>query len=375
MLSVKTKEHIRRHFAAGFPKWGTLFGGMLMLAATVTFTGMLLRTVTITDSDGQSGTVITAAQQLDTLFAQTGVEPAGTNDKILVTEEGGVDGIRVMRACTVSLTADGSTRSVITTGTTVAQALQEAGVSMNAEDEIEPALDTAIDDGTQITLRRVTYQESTEQQVIPSTTEYKYTSVFSRNQTLTWNLRDGSDGADLVTYRSRYVDGQLTDTEEIGRKTLVPMVTQLIKCYGAGGIVSDYQGPEIVDDVPASGVAASYTACSATGYSSSRYAKGASGRKLTYGTVAVNPAVIPYGSLMYITSADGSFVYGYAYAADTGAAMLNGTAFIDLYYETYDESVMNAVRSVNVYVLDAATAAQYKDANDALLEAELAQDQ
>ena len=96
----------------------------------------------------------------------------------------------------------------------------------------------------------------------------------------------------------------------------------------------------------------------------------ASDRRLTYGTVAINPNIIPYGSLMYITSADGKFVYGYAYAADTGTAMMAGSAFIDLYYETYDESVMSAVIPVNVYVLDDETAAKYKEQNDAILAAD-----
>ena len=117
-------------------------------------------------------------------------------------------------------------------------------------------------------------------------------------------------------------------------------------------------------------IAATYTAQRSTGYSASPTAKGSSGRRLTYGTVAVNPNVIPYGSLMYITSADGRFVYGYAYAADTGTAMMTGSAFIDLYYETYSESVDNAVIAVNVYVLDSDTAAKYKEENDAILEAD-----
>ena len=50
--------------------------------------------------------------------------------------------------------------------------------------------------------------------------------------------------------------------------------------------------------------------------------------------------------------------------------MMNGHAFIDLYYETYDESVKNAVIPVTVYLLDEETAARYKDVNDALLEAD-----
>ena len=45
-------------------------------------------------------------------------------------------------------------------------------------------------------------------------------------------------------------------------------------------------------------------------------------------------------------------------------------SFIDLYYETYEESVENAVIPVTVYVLDDETAARYKEQNDAILEAD-----
>ena len=78
----------------------------------------------------------------------------------------------------------------------------------------------------------------------------------------------------------------------------------------------------------------------------------ASGRRADVGHVAVNPNVIPYGSKLYITSADGSFVYGYAIAADTGTGLMNGVVDIDLFYETYLESCLNGVRYLNVYVLE-----------------------
>ena len=52
--------------------------------------------------------------------------------------------------------------------------------------------------------------------------------------------------------------------------------------------------------------------------------------------------------------------------------MQTGHAFIDLYYETYAESVENAVIPVTVYVLDEETAAAYKEANDAIREEDLA---
>ena len=80
--------------------------------------------------------------------------------------------------------------------------------------------------------------------------------------------------------------------------------------------------------------------------------------------------MIPYGTLLYITSDDGRFVYGYAYAADTGTAMVEGRAFVDLYYESYEESLKSAVIPVTVYVIDTETAAQYQEINDAILEAD-----
>ena len=61
--------------------------------------------------------------------------------------------------------------------------------------------------------------------------------------------------------------------------------------------------------------------------------------------------MIPYGSLLYITSTDGRFVYGYAIATDTGSAMQQGHALVDLFYDTFDEAYLSAVQSVNVYIL------------------------
>ena len=66
----------------------------------------------------------------------------------------------------------------------------------------------------------------------------------------------------------------------------------------------------------------------ATGYYS-KTGKGSSGLGLGYGTVAVDPDVIPYGTKLYITSTDGKFVYGYAVATDTGIAVQKGQILVD----------------------------------------------
>ena len=79
----------------------------------------------------------------------------------------------------------------------------------------------------------------------------------------------------------------------------------------------------------------------------------ATGTRPMQGTVAVDPREIPYGTRMYITSADGSIVYGYAVAEDTGGFIYwpNG-ATVDLYMWTYSDCVQWGWRMANIYILD-----------------------
>lgn len=370
MLSTKTKEHLRRWAERVLPKYAALLGGGAVLAAMALWVGSLTRVVTVTDSHGASSTIVTAAQNLNTILEQAGVHPMGADDEVVFTEsDGSGDGLHILRAFTVPVTADGQTTQVVMTQGTVADALQKAGVEPGPEDWVEPALDASAE-GCEVTVTRVEYREYTQPEVIPMQTQQVETSLFYRCKDYTKTVQEGVDGLDVVTYRETWADGELVATEEVRRDMAEAMVPAITKVYGETVPVSRFEGPEIVDGQPVEGVAEVFTSQRATGYSASPTAKGASGRRLTYGTVAVNPNVIPYGSLLYITSDDGRFVYGYAYAADTGTALMNGHAFIDLYYETYDESLKNAVIPVTVYLLDDVTAAKYKEVNDALLEAD-----
>lgn len=72
----------------------------------------------------------------------------------------------------------------------------------------------------------------------------------------------------------------------------------------------------------------------------------------TAGTVAVRSNEIPYGTRMYIRTPGGGFIYGYAVANDTGTGLVEGIIDVDLFYDTYEESVLNSVRWVDIYILD-----------------------
>lgn len=369
-LSLKTKEHILRAAALLVPKWGALLGGGAALALSIWFTGSALHFTTVTDTHGGRVRILTAATDLATVLRQAETPPLGENDKAIWSQTDDGTRLDILRAYTVPVTADGTTQEIITTGATAAELLAQAGLIWTEDDILSRAPGEQVPEGETLTLQRVSYVDYTQNEVIPTELEEIPSSLFYRQPENTVTVQQGSDGLDTVSYRETWVDGAWTGTEETSRETQIGMVPTVQKIYGEQVPVSQFVGPEIVDGAPAEGVAEVYTGQRSTGYSASATAKGASGRRLTYGTVAVNPAVIPYGSLMYITSDDGRFVYGYAYAADTGAAMLQGKAFIDLYYETYDESVASAVIPVTVYLLDEETAAKYKEQNDAILEAD-----
>lgn len=372
MLSVKTREHIRRRLEIAGPRWAVLLCGAVSLGVSLAVVSDSLRIVEISDTHGQSGVIVTCATDVNTLVDQAGLTAPSSQDELEIVESNGRDRIHVLRAFTVPVTADGTTTDLVATDETVGELLEESGIEVGEHDIVEPALDEKLERGDSVTLQRVEYVDYTTEETVPVETQYQQTSLYYRNQDKETVLEQGQDGLDQVTWREVWVDGELTETTEVGRQTLVEMQPTVIKCYGEGAPVSIFNGPEVVDGVPVEGVSAVYSGKRSTGYSASLTAKGASGQRLTYGTVAVDPSIIPYGTLLYITSDDGSFVYGYAYAADTGTAMMAGHAFVDLYYETYDEAVTSAVIPVTVYVIDDDTAAAYKEENDAIREADLA---
>ncbi|MCH5197464.1 MAG: 3D domain-containing protein [Oscillospiraceae bacterium] len=77
------------------------------------------------------------------------------------------------------------------------------------------------------------------------------------------------------------------------------------------------------------------------------------GTRPIQGTVAVDPREIPYGTKMYITSADGSYVYGLAVAEDTGGFIYwPRGATVDLYMYSKSDCTTWGFRGVNIYILD-----------------------
>jgi 3D (Asp-Asp-Asp) domain-containing protein len=318
------------------------------LALTMLATTANLRLTYIDDSDGVARVALTTAEDVDTLLYQTGFSTE-EEDAVYYTAYGGnLARLNIQRAFAITIQVDGEEQQVKLLGGTVAEALEAAGIELGEHDYTTPGLHSLVFVGQTIEVHRVSYEQTVEYETIPCETQYIYTSLYYRNQSRTTTVQEGSDGQRAVTSQQRWVDGVLESTEVVDTTNTIEPQHTVIKAYGEGAPVSPLTGPDGTTNAPTT--YKKVLTGKATGYSSSG-GRGASGLGLGYGTVAVDPSVIPYGTLLYIASTDGKFVYGYAIATDTGTALLNGTVLVDLYYETRAESIINGAMTVNVYVV------------------------
>lgn len=255
---------------------------------------------------------------------------------------------------TVCIRADGGTVAHTVTDGTVESALAAFDVTLAKDDVVTPSLQTPLSDGLEITVTRVTYAERTETVVTPCETTYLYSNLLKGEETAVH--REGQDGISEITYRDRLEDGCVVSSETLSETTVQESEDRVILQAAATGTPTSeapYEIPLDENGQPVDYVRV-YTG-DATSYTGDRGLCGAytaSGRLAQVGVVSVNPNEIPFGTPLYIVSTDGSFVYGYAVAGDTGTAMLSGHTLVDLYMDTLEECCVFGRRQVNVYVLE-----------------------
>lgn len=189
-------------------------------------------------------------------------------------------------------------------------------------------------------------------EIIPYEIEIRETPLISADKEIV--IQEGENGESNKIYRQR-IEGDEVVSNKLYAENDVKAAVNKVVLVGAkeqGTAISPLDFEVELDE---NGIPLEYsdvwTDQVATGYHLGSKAVGASGEKLSAGYVAVNPNEIPYGTKMYITSADGSFVYGFAIAADTGYGLMKDVIDVDLYYDTYEESCLNGKRNVNIYIL------------------------
>lgn len=364
LLSRRRKE--RKHLMSTILRYASVLGRVVKsrlfgAAALAVVSAVLVMSVSvnmhaITVIDGQNSRVVLTMNNDDphAVLAAAGVALSDGDEF-----RSDIDAIRgeieINRAFDVQITADGITKVVRMTGGTVSDVLEKTGVEVKENDLLSHLPNAAVTDGMSIEVERVGYNEYTRTEAIPYETTVKYTNVIPKGATKL--KQSGQKGEKTYVYRDRIVDGEVVETVLVS-ETVTKKPVNAIKLVGTVvgtplspapfEIALDEAGQPVNYKKVYTGTCTAYT-CDGGRLSGVT----ATGMKPQVGVVAVNPNLIPYGSKLYITSADGSYVYGYAIAGDTGGGVMKGTLIADLYMDTYEECIQfGKRRNFKVFVLE-----------------------
>ena len=169
-------------------------------------------------------------------------------------------------------------------------------------------------------------------------------------------LTEGADGELLCTAEVTYINGE-ESSRRVLSETVTKMPTTEIIGVGAGPVVEKSDAPIISDGyitLP-TGEVLTYThsdTVRATAYTHTDQGCDtvtSTGTIVHWGTVAVDPRYIPYGTRMFIVASDGSYVYGIATAEDCGGDIKGDR--MDLYMPTYEQCMEFGRRRCTLYFL------------------------
>ncbi len=335
---------------------------VLLLVFIMLWSASRIKNVTV-DIDGEKQTVVTALADPYRVLEELEIE-LEPEDRVIITGfgKGGFFGelgqneaeIKIQRAVNVEVSADSLKYHVtVAEGDTVSDVLELSGLEIREHDFLNVDENKKVDEGDDIKLTRVDYIITTEEETVQRGETIRGTSLLSTSRPVI--ISYGKNGTKLKTFEQKVVDGVYHEKELVSEEIIKKPIND-IYLVGDGSAISplDY-GFEIVDGVPTT-YEKVFSNVRATGYYAPYGAGTATGRLAQVGYVAVDPKIIPYGTKMWIVAhGNTGFVYGYALAADTGGAMLSGKNFVDLYYETYYECVLNGLRRVDVYILETPT--------------------
>ena len=380
----------------------------IIISATVLSVAALTNDTATTNGTDKE-TLTTANINTDNILNKASLV-LDSEDEVIRTDNNGVISLTILKAFPVTIDDKGEKKSVSMTRGTVEDALNKAGIALAQDEKVTPSLDTEVTEGTEIkisnsvsvditlmgetatyevpvgtvkdalasvgavcdkndklnaslddkvyedmdiTLVKVTVKNETETQVVDYKTTVKKDSSMDKGTSKI--TRYGVEGSKTVTKKNTYEDGVLVNTKEVSSKITKKPVNQ-IKVVGtkkAEKFVGSTNGGAgtFVDN---SGNTVSYKKVltgSGTAYTAKAGSLTATGAKACVGGVAVNPSIIPYGTKMYITASDGSYVYGYATAIDTGGALMDGSAIVDLFMNSYADCANFGRRDVTIYIL------------------------
>lgn len=334
---------------------------MLLIAAIFSATLLFNTMTTFTVTDGESTSEIRSFSN----SIENAVKLAGfSSDKyrvLSVNTLGNRTKVNLIYTFPVYITSGNDTKKIDSVEMTVADILKEAGYSVDAYDMVEPSLDTVISDTAYIDYTNIDYVTGSYTEAIPCSVKTVYSKSMDEG---TKTVKEGVNGEQQVNYTSKIVNGVTVETvidstvtlsapvntvETIGtkKKPVAVTISENVKTIST-------LTPPFTIELDANGNPVNYAKhitvqATAYTYTGNKCATGVSPQP---GYIAVNPNVIPYGTKMYIKSSDGTYIYGYAVAADTGGFVKSRPNNVDLFMSSKAACTAFGRRNVEIYILE-----------------------
>lgn len=247
------------------------------------------------------------------------------------------EGKKPKSAAWVLLIAEGKRQRILTRARTVKELFTAHDIRLNNDDRVEPALSTPVRNFLKVRITRVRVETITQQKTIPYQTEFRYSSALRRGESKV--IQQGEPGIAEQEIKVWFKDGRVSWREPGETKVVKPPVNRIVMVGSSGGLAS--RGVRV----------RKVMTMIATGYSpdprdngKGPYGRTSTGLLAGYGTVAVDPRVIPYGTRLYVEG------YGFAIAGDCGSAIKGNR--IDLCYDSYERAQSVGRRKVKVFILE-----------------------
>ena len=338
------KNNIKNSFSSR-PTIKTTLGVITALIIVVAVTIMSIRKSITIDIDGKEETFITYKWTVEDVLEEKGVT-LNEKDKISLDLEEKISNetiISIKRAVEVSLVVDNKTITINTAEETIEDMLIAEkdlligeGIEFNKElDEITPELDSKIEKNLNVEIVKVEILNEVALE------EINFDTVLQEDSELDYGLEEvkqvGALGEKEITYKIVKKNGKEFSKDVVSSKVTKEPINEII-AEGTRKVFASRNGYEEYQELIYCESTAYYTGwITATGTTPVYNPSGIS-------TIAVDPRVIPLGSLVYV---DG---YGYAVAADTGGAIKGN--IVDVFVNSYDMAMSWGRKySVPVYII------------------------
>ena len=273
----------------------------------------------------------------------------------------GFSEINVQRSLAVTVDYFGEIIETESGGETVKKLLKRLNLSWDSDDTVSHPLDAEVYDGMELSVAHIVRENQTYTAALDYKTTYcKDADLPSGTQEV---LTEGIEGEVVCEAAVTYINGVETERTVLSERVIRQPVNEVI----AVGCAEVPEEEAETEEEPITYTVEGNTITLSTGevltftdirtFRASAYTHTdagcdmitATGTRVKWGTVAVDPRKVPYGTRMFIVTNDGSYVYGVATAEDCGGAIKGNR--LDLYMPSYSECMAFGRKTCTVYIL------------------------